>query len=142
MHIAPSFGKGRAVGEAIVNTMFAPGENGRIPVVAVTGTNGKTTVTRMIGHVLAAAGHRVGLACTDGVWIGATQIARGDCAGPGSARSVLADPTVEAAVLETARGGIARRGLGFDWCDVGIVTNVQADHIGQDGDGHYRFLPA
>jgi cyanophycin synthetase len=135
MHHHPSAGRPRDVGAAIVAMLYPHGQPqpGRIPLVAVTGTNGKTTVSRMIGHVLAAAGRRVGLACTDGVWIGSAQIADGDCAGPASARSVLADPTVEAAVLETARGGIARRGLGFDWCDVGIVTNVQPDHIGQDG---------
>src|ERR687889_2196019 len=87
----------------------------------------------MIGHVLASKGLTVGVTTTDGIWIGGRQVAKGDTTGPHSARTVLSDPTVEAAVLETARGGIVRRGLGYDWSDVGVLTNVQPDHFGQDG---------
>src|SRR6185369_151416 len=97
------------------------------------GTNGKTTTTRMIGHAAASAWGVVGMATTDGVWIGGERVAEGDLTGPWSARVVLSDPAVDVAVLETARGGIARRGLGWDWCDVAVMTNIQADHIGQDG---------
>jgi cyanophycin synthetase len=131
MHLSPSFGKPRRVGEAMVERLYPPGDDGRIPVVAVTGTNGKTTVTRLIGHLFAAAGHRVGVTNTDGVWVDGHQIDDGDCSGPKSARSVLAHPDVDAAVLETARGGMLREGLGFDRCQVAVVTNVGAgDHLG------------
>ncbi|MYM66262.1 cyanophycin synthetase [Pseudoduganella sp. FT55W] len=131
MHIAPSFGKGRAVGEAIVNTMFAPGENGRIPVVAVTGTNGKTTTVRLIAHLLTASGLRTGMTNTDGVYIEGRQTDSGDCSGPRSARNVLLHPDVDAAVFETARGGILREGLAFDRCQVAVVTNIgMGDHLG------------
>ena len=131
MHIAPSYGKGRAVGEAIVNTMFAPGENGRIPVVAVTGTNGKTTTVRLIAHLLTASGLRTGMTNTDGVYIEGRQIDSGDCSGPRSARNVLLHPDVDAAVFETARGGMLREGLAFDRCQVAVVTNIGAgDHLG------------
>ncbi|MFZ5519817.1 MAG: cyanophycin synthetase [Pseudomonadota bacterium] len=131
MHLAPSFGKGRAVGEAIVQELFAPGEDGRIPVVAVTGTNGKTTTTRLIAHLFTASGLRVGMTNTDGVYVAGRQIDSGDCSGPKSARNVLAHPDVDAAVLETARGGILREGLGFDRCQVAVVTNIgEGDHLG------------
>lgn len=131
MHIAPSYGKGRAVGEAIVNTMFAPGENGRIPVVAVTGTNGKTTTVRLIAHLLTASGLRTGMTNTDGVYIEGRQTDSGDCSGPRSARNVLLHPDVDAAVFESARGGILREGLAFDRCQVAVVTNIGAgDHLG------------
>ncbi|RFP18275.1 MULTISPECIES: cyanophycin synthetase [unclassified Duganella] len=131
MHIAPSFGKGRAVGEAIVNTMFAPGENGRIPVVAVTGTNGKTTTVRLIAHLLTASGLRTGMTNTDGVYIEGRQTDSGDCSGPRSARNVLLHPDVDAAVFETARGGVLREGLAFDRCQVAVVTNIgSGDHLG------------
>ena len=131
MHISPSYGKGRDVGEAIVSRLFAPGENGRIPVVAVTGTNGKTTTTRLIAHLLAGAGFRVGMTNTDGVHVNGRQTDSGDCSGPRSARNVLMHPEVDAAVFETARGGILREGLGFDRCQVGVVTNIGAgDHLG------------
>jgi cyanophycin synthetase len=131
MHIAPSFGKGRAVGEAIVNTMFPPGENGRIPVVAVTGTNGKTTTVRLIAHLLTASGLRTGMTNTDGVYIEGRQTDSGDCSGPRSARNVLLHPDVDAAVFETARGGILREGLAFDRCQVAVVTNIgMGDHLG------------
>ncbi len=133
MHLYPSEGRGRAVGEAIVDLLYPPGTPSRIPITAITGTNGKTTVTRLIGHVLRATGRTVGMTTTSGVWVGETCIARGDMTGAASARAVLSDPAVEAAVLETARGGIVRRGLGYDWADVAVVTNVRADHLGQDG---------
>jgi len=131
MHSQPSSGKSRAVGEAIVDLMFAPGENGRIPVVGVTGTNGKTTTTRLIAHMMARVGKRVGMTCTDGIFIDGRRIDTGDCSGPLSAAAVLTNPLVEAAVLETARGGILRAGLGFDRCDVAVVTNIaEGDHLG------------
>jgi cyanophycin synthetase len=131
MHTAPSYGKGRPVGEAIVADLFAHGENGRIPVVAVTGTNGKTTTTRLIAHLLAASGCCVGMTNTDGVYVQGRQIDTGDCSGPKSARNVLMHPDVDAAVFETARGGILREGLGYDRCQVAVVTNIGAgDHLG------------
>jgi cyanophycin synthetase len=131
MHLAPSYGKGRAVGEAIVSQLYAPGEDGRIPVVAVTGTNGKTTTTRLVAHLLSTSGLRAGMTLTDGVWVGSQQIDSGDCSGPRSARSVLMHPDVDAAVFETARGGILREGLAFDHCQVAVVTNLGAgDHLG------------
>ncbi|MDF3036271.1 MAG: Cyanophycin synthase, partial [Paucimonas sp.] len=131
MHLQPSFGKGRAVGEAIVSTMFKDGDNGRIPVVAVTGTNGKTTTVRLIAHMLETKSLRVGMTSTDGVYIRNKRIDTGDCSGPKSARNVLMHPDVDAAVFETARGGVLREGLGFDRCDVAVVTNIGVgDHLG------------
>ncbi|MFM2328663.1 MAG: hypothetical protein RLZZ494_766, partial [Pseudomonadota bacterium] len=131
MHLSPSFGKGRAVGEAVINHLYAPGEDGRIPVIAVTGTNGKTTTTRLVTHLLAASGLRVGMTNTDGVHVNGRQIDSGDCSGPKSARNVLMNPDVDAAVFETARGGILREGLGYDRCQVAVVTNIGAgDHLG------------
>jgi cyanophycin synthetase len=134
MHVEPSSGIGRPVGQAIVDSMFAPGEDARIPVVAVTGTNGKTTTTRCIAHLLQQRGLRVGMTCTDGIYVEGRRIDTGDCSGPKSARAVLAHPRVDAAVLETARGGMLREGLGFDWSDVAVVTNVgEGDHLGMGG---------
>jgi cyanophycin synthetase len=133
MHEHPSEGEARPAGSAIIDLLFPPGTASRVPIVSITGTNGKTTVTRMTGHVLDAWGWTVGMTTTDGISIGARQVAQGDLTGPQSARLVLADPAVDVAVLETARGGIARRGLGYDWSDVGVITNIQLDHIGQDG---------
>ncbi len=131
MHIAPSFGKGRAVGEAIIQFMFGDRGNGRIPLVAVTGTNGKTTTVRLISHLLTQSGLRVGMTNTDGVYIAGQRIDTGDCSGPKSARNVLQHPDVDAAVLETARGGMLREGLAFDRCDVAVVTNIgTGDHLG------------
>ncbi|MGH6648953.1 cyanophycin synthetase [Aquabacterium sp.] len=131
MHLTPSFGKGRQVGEAMVANLFGPGDDGRIPVVAVTGTNGKTTTARLIAHLLAATGLRVGMTNTDGVYVEGRQIDSGDCSGPKSARNVLMHPDVDAAVFETARGGVLREGLGFDRCQVAVVTNIgSGDHLG------------
>lgn len=133
MHCFPSEGQPRDVGGAIVEMLYPKGENGRIPIISVTGTNGKTTVTRMIGHVLQDLGQTVGMTTTDGIYIGGENVAGGDTTGPGSAQAVLSDPAVDVAVLETARGGIVRRGLGYDWSDVGVITNIGDDHLGQDG---------
>ena len=131
MHLAPSFGKGRAVGEAIISSMFKSGQDGRIPMVAVTGTNGKTTTVRLISHLLTQNAMCVGMTNTDGVYVNGDCIDTGDCSGPKSARSVLLHPDVDAAVLETARGGVLREGLAFDRCDVAVVTNVgSGDHLG------------
>ncbi len=133
MHLKPGTGKPRPVGEAIVNHLFPdPNENGRIPLVSVTGTNGKTTCTRLVHSILRAARFHVGMTCTDGVSIDGRMIEQGDCAGPRSAKNVLLNPLVNAAVFEVARGGILREGLGFDKCDVAIVTNIgEADHLGK-----------
>jgi cyanophycin synthetase len=131
MHLSPSFGKGRAVGEAIVSMLFKNGQDGRIPIVAVTGTNGKTTTVRLISHLLTHQGLCVGMTNTDGVYVGGECIDTGDCSGPKSAKNVLHHPDVDAAVLETARGGVLREGLAFDCCDVAVVTNVgSGDHLG------------
>ncbi|MCU0660792.1 MAG: cyanophycin synthetase [Myxococcota bacterium] len=131
MHLSPSVGKSRAVGKAIIAKIFQDEDNGRIPVVAVAGTNGKTTTTRLVAHLLAQSGKTVGMTCSDGIYIDGKRIETGDCSGPKSGRAVLAHPDVQAAVLETARGGILREGLAFDRCDVAIVTNLgSGDHLG------------
>ena len=131
MHLAPSYGKPRNVGQAMVDKLYAHGDDGRIPTVAVTGTNGKTTTARLIAHLFNAQGLRVGMTNTDGVYVNGRQIDSGDCSGPKSARNVLLHPEVDAAVFETARGGILREGLGFDRCQVAVVTNIGAgDHLG------------
>ena len=110
--------------------LFPPGTPTRIPIIAITGTNGKTTTTRLIAHILKGSGRTVGFTTTDGTYIQNQQITKGDNTGPVSAQLVLKDPTVDVAVLETARGGIIRAGLGFDHCDIGVVTNIAADHLG------------
>jgi cyanophycin synthetase len=133
MHLHPSDGQPRDVGKPIVDMLYPPGSDARIPVIAVTGTNGKTTVTRLIGHMYDTARWTVGMTCTDGVYIGKEQIMHGDCSGPKSAMAVLLHPHVEVAVLETARGGILREGLAFDECQVGVVTNISSDHLGVRG---------
>ncbi|MBS1552026.1 MAG: cyanophycin synthetase [Bacteroidetes bacterium] len=130
MHLAPSEGLPRNVAEPVVNMLFPPGEKFRIPLIAVTGTNGKTTTTRLIAHIMKNIGKNVGFTTTEGVYIGNKMIQAGDNTGPVSAQMVLRDPTVEIAVLETARGGLLRAGLGFDGCDIGVVMNVTADHLG------------
>jgi cyanophycin synthetase len=133
MHLEPSGGQGRDVAGAILDRLYPPGAQARIPVVSVTGTNGKTSTVRMIGHILGQAGMAVGMTTTDGVLVAGRQVDFSDAAGPRSAEMVLDDPAVEAAVLETARGGILRRGLGYDRADVAVVTNITADHLGLDG---------
>jgi cyanophycin synthetase len=121
----------RSIAEAFLDTLYRPGENGRIPIVAVSGTNGKTTVTRLVAHGLSVSGRFVGMTCTDGIYLADRRIDTDDCSGPQSARLVLLNPEVDAAVLETARGGILREGLGFDACDVAVVTNIgEGDHLG------------
>ncbi len=130
MHLEPTEGIGRNVAEPVVDMLFPPGAPSRIPIISITGTNGKTTTTRLIAHLMRSVGHKVGMTCTDGVYIMNRMLMTGDCTGPVSAQFVLKDPLVDMAVLETARGGILRAGLGFEHCDVGVVTNVAADHLG------------
>jgi cyanophycin synthetase len=133
MHLSPAEGRPRDVAAAIVASMYPPGAPARIPVVSVTGTNGKTSAVRFIGQVLGQAGLRVGMSCTDGVYIGGSLAYAADASGPRSAEMVLDNPAVDAAVLETARGGIVRRGLGYEAADVAVVTNISSDHLGEDG---------
>ncbi|MDP6590121.1 MAG: cyanophycin synthetase [Alphaproteobacteria bacterium] len=133
MHLAPSVGKPRNVVANILDSMFPGNSNGRVPVAAITGTNGKTTTAHMLAHILKSTGRTVGLTTTEGIYINDRRIEQGDCAGPRAARQVLSHPQVEEAVLESARGAIVRFGLGFDCCDVGAVLNVDDDHIGFDG---------
>jgi len=132
MHMSPTHGTRRPVGEHVVEMLFPdPTDNGRIPITAITGTNGKTTTTRLTTHILRQAGHSVGMGCTGTVEIDNHVILRGDYSGPAAAQAVLREPTVEHAVLEVARGGIMRRGLGFDECDVGVLLNIASDHLGE-----------
>lgn len=133
MHLAPTKGLPRNVAGHVIDKLFPNGTTGRIPIVAVSGTNGKTTTTRLIAHMLKMVGHRVGYTTTDGVYIQNRLLVSGDCTGPASAEFVLKDPTVNFAVLECARGGLLRAGLGFKNCDISIVTNVSADHLGLKG---------
>jgi cyanophycin synthetase len=133
MHLAPSNGKPRNVAEEVIDMLYPSGAQTRIPLVAVTGTNGKTTTTRLIAHMAKRAGLKVGYTTTDGTYIQDHLINKGDCTGPASAQTVLTDPTVNFAVLECARGGILRAGLGFDHCDVSIITNISEDHLGLEG---------
>lgn len=133
MHIAPSEGKSRDVGGAIMDMLYPPGSPSRIPIAALTGTNGKTTTSRMLAHIIKMAGHVVGQTSTDAVKINGTVTVKGDMTGPVAANIVLRDPDVDMAVLETARGGIVRAGLGYKKCDVGAVLNVSADHLGLGG---------
>ena len=133
MHLAPSEGLPRNVAANVIDMLFPPGTPTRIPIVAVTGTNGKTTTTRLIAHIMRIRGFHVGYTTTDGVYIQNRLMMTGDCTGPASAEFVLKDPTVDFAVLESARGGLLRAGLGFKSCDIAIVTNVAADHLGLKG---------
>ena len=133
MHIDPSEGLPRNVAEPVVDMLFPKGSAGRIPIIAITGTNGKTTTTRITAHIAKSAGKKVGYSTSDGVYIQNQLMMKGDCTGPISAQFVLKDPTVDFAVLECARGGILKSGLAFQNCDVAIVTNVAADHMGLGG---------
>jgi cyanophycin synthetase len=133
MHIAPAEGLPRNVAEPVVDMLYPPGTNFKIPIIAVTGTNGKTTTTRLIAHMAKYMGYRVGYTTTDGIYVQNHLLQQGDCTGPISAEFILKDPTVDFAVLECARGGILRAGLGFSNCDIGIVTNIAADHLGLKG---------
>lgn len=132
MHLYPSKGEGRNVAADILDQMYPAGSMSSIPVISITGTNGKTTVARLIRHVLSLAGPKVGMTCSSGTYIGKECIAEGDNTGPLSAHSILYNRDVEVAVLETARGGIIRRGLGYDLADVGVITNISGDHLGMD----------
>ncbi|MBD0277025.1 MAG: cyanophycin synthetase, partial [Flavisolibacter sp.] len=133
MHLEPSKGERRNVAAPIIDMLFPDNDNGRIPIVAITGTNGKTTTTRLIAHMAQQAGYTTGYTTTEGIYINKELIYKGDCSGPGSARVVLKDNSVEFAVLETARGGIIRSGLGYDVCDCAVITNVAEDHLGLSG---------
>ena len=133
MHLDPTEGLPRNVAEPVIDMLYPPGATARIPIIAVSGTNGKTTTTRLIAHIVKQMGHKVGYTTTDGVYIQNQLMMTGDCTGPVSAEFVLRDPTVDYAVLECARGGILRAGLGFHNCDVAVVTNVAADHLGLGG---------
>lgn len=132
MHHSPSIGKPLDVGKAIVKQIM-PAGNGRIPIIAITGTNGKTTTTRMIGKMLSDRELTVGMTTTDGIYVGGKLLVEGDTTGPESAQIVLRHPAVQVAVLETARGGILRSGLAYDYADVAVITNVANDHLGQYG---------
>lgn len=133
MHIDPSVGLPRNVAEPVVDMLFPKGSAGTIPIIAITGTNGKTTTTRLTAHIAKTAGYKVGYTTSDGVYIQNQMMMKGDCTGPVSSKFVLKDPTVDFAVLECARGGILKSGLAFQNCDVSIVTNISADHIGLGG---------
>ena len=133
MHLAPTEGRPRDVAGPVIDMLFPRGIRFRIPLAAITGTNGKTTTTRMVGHILKLSGYTVGMATTDGVYIDGVRTVRGDMTGPWSSQLVLRDPSIDAAVLETARGGIVRSGLGWRKCNVGAVLNVAADHLGLGG---------
>lgn len=133
MHLAPTEGQARNVAKPFVDMLFPPALDTNVPIIAVTGTNGKTTTAKLIAHTLKYSGHMVGFAGTTGVAIDGVEIVAGDYSGPEGSSIVLREPTIDHAVLEIARGGIIRRGLGFDSCDVGVFLNVDEDHIGVDG---------
>lgn len=130
MHLAPSEGLPRNVASPVIDMLYPPGKPSRIPIIAVTGTNGKTTTTRLLAHIVKNNGFKVGFTTSDGIYIQNHMLEKGDTTGPISAEYILKDPTVEFAVLETARGGILRSGLGFSRCDIAIITNIQEDHLG------------
>lgn len=133
MHLEPSKGTRRNVAKAVVDMLYPEGSESTIPLFAVTGTNGKTTTTRLLAHMAKTSGYNPGYTTTDGIYIGDYKIKEGDTTGPQSGQFLLKDPTVDFAVLETARGGLLRSGLCFDHCDVGIITNIQEDHLGMNG---------
>lgn len=130
MHLAPAEGLPRNVAAPVIDMLYPPGKPSRIPIIAVTGTNGKTTTTRLLAHIVKQCGYRVGFTTSDGIYVQNHMMEKGDTTGPISAEYILKDPTVEFAVLETARGGILRSGLGFSRCDIGVITNIQEDHLG------------
>ncbi|MBM3160718.1 MAG: cyanophycin synthetase [Bacteroidetes bacterium] len=130
MHLAPAEGLPRNVASPVIDMLYPPGKPSRIPIIAITGTNGKTTTTRLIAHIVKNNGYRVGFTTSDGIYIQNHMMEKGDTTGPISAEYILKDPNVEFAVLETARGGILRSGLGFSRCDIGVITNIQEDHLG------------
>jgi cyanophycin synthetase len=130
MHLAPSEGLPRNVAAPVIDMLYPPGKPSRIPIISVTGTNGKTTTTRLLAHIVKNNGFRVGFTTSDGIYIQNHMLEKGDTTGPISAEYILKDPTVEFAVLETARGGILRAGLGFSRCDIAIITNIREDHLG------------
>src|SRR3982750_2354345 len=130
MHLAPAKGLPRNVAAPVIDMLYPPGKSCRIPIIAVTGTNGKTTTTRLIAHIVKNNGYRVGFTTSDGIYVQNSLLTKGDTTGPISAEFILKDPTVDFAVLETARGGILRSGLGFGQCDIGVITNIQEDHLG------------
>lgn len=130
MHLAPTEGLPRNVAAPVIDMLYPPGKPSRIPIIAVTGTNGKTTTTRLLAHIVKNNGFRVGFTTSDGIYIQNHMLEKGDTTGPISAEYILKDPTVEFAVLETARGGILRAGLGFSRCDIAIITNIREDHLG------------
>jgi len=130
MHLAPAKGLPRNVAAPVIDMLYPTGKSCRIPIIAITGTNGKTTTTRLISHIVKNNGFKVGFTTSDGIYVGNSMLTKGDTTGPVSAEFILKDPTVEFAVLETARGGILRSGLGFGRCDVAVVTNIQEDHMG------------
>lgn len=130
MHLAPAVGLPRNVASPVLDMLYPPGKPSRIPIIAVTGTNGKTTTTRLLAHIVKNNGYRVGFTTSDGIYVQNHMLDKGDTTGPASAEYILKDPTVEFAVLETARGGILRAGLGFNKCDIGIITNIKEDHLG------------
>ncbi len=133
MHVAPSEGKPRDVSGKVIDMLFPPGTGSRIPIAAITGTNGKTTTSRMLAHIMKSSGRIVGMTSTDGVYVDGKLSVKGDMTGPASAQMVLRDPSVDFAVMETARGGLVRSGLGYQRCDVAACLNVTSDHLGMGG---------
>lgn len=133
MHVSPSEGTSRDVAGAVMKMLFPENSPARIPIVSITGTNGKTTTARMTAHICKMSGNTVGLATTEGVYINGNLTVKGDLTGPMSAQMVLRDPTVDAAILETARGGMVRSGMGYRHCDIGAVLNISSDHLGLKG---------
>ena len=133
MHTHPTEGEPQYVARPVIDSLFPAGVSARIPIISVTGTNGKTTTVRMVAHILKLMGRRVGMTSTDGIVVDGRLIKKGDMSGPKSAQMVLQNPTVDTAVFEVARGGILREGLGYDRNDVAVVTNVTGDHLGLGG---------
>jgi cyanophycin synthetase len=130
MHLAPTMGQPRNVAAPVIDMLYPPGKNSRIPIIGVTGTNGKTTTTRLLAHIAQSSGYKTGFTTTDGIYINGQLVQKGDTTGPASAQQILRDPSVEFAVLETARGGILRAGMGYDKCDIAVITNIKEDHLG------------